>query len=105
MVIGHLGYGGQVTAEFVENRRRLFYRCSCGHVDDDLELGFVVERQHLELHEADRRQQERDDDHRRDAQSKQAAVALAAGVVEQRPENAIEHWGEPAGEAMRFLTL
>ena len=58
LVIGHLGYGGQVIAEFVENRRRLFHRRARGHVDDDLELGLVVERQHLQLHESDGRQHE-----------------------------------------------
>ena len=58
LVVRHLGYGGQVVPEFMQNRRRLFHGCACRHVDNDLELGLVVERQHLQLHQSDGRKHE-----------------------------------------------
>src|SRR5206468_689996 len=41
------------SGQLAGNPRGLFEGCAFGHVDDDLELALVVERQHLHLDEAD----------------------------------------------------
>ena len=75
LVVGHLGHRRQVRAEFVQHRGGLLHRRAGRHVDDDLELRLVVERQHLQQHQAGGRQRQRDGDQHGDAQAEQAAVA------------------------------
>ena len=84
--------GGQ----FAGDARGFFERGSLGHVDDDLELALVVERQHLHLDEADADEDDRAEEHRRDQRQKSAA---RSGVMEQR----IHHAAVEAGEAVLAL--
>ena len=81
--------GGQ----FAGDAGRLFERRSLGHVDDDLELALVVERQHLHLDEADADESHRAEEQHGDQRQKSVA---RRGVVEQR----IHHATVEAGEAV-----
>ena len=73
--------GGQLAGD----ARRFFERRAFGHVDDDLELALVVERQHLHLDEADADESDRAEQQHRDQRQKAAA---RSGVVEQRIHDA-----------------
>jgi len=64
LVVGHLGQRRDLRGEFLQDATRLLERGSLRHVDDDLELGLVVEGQHLHhdpLHH-DERDRENDGD-------------------------------------------
>ncbi len=95
LVVGDLGNLRQVGAHFAQRRRRAFERSSGRHVDDDLELRLVVERQHLHHDQLERRQCERDRDQRRDAKPKPKSIAPARGVVQEWREDAFESRSQP----------
>ena len=50
LVVGHLRHGADVVADLARDGGGLLQRRALGHVDDDLELALVVERQHLDHH-------------------------------------------------------
>ena len=53
LVIGDLRLGAHGGGDFARGLRGAFERAAFGHVQDDLELALVVERQHLHLHPAE----------------------------------------------------
>ena len=55
LVIGHFRFDADGGGDFARGLRGAFQRAAFGHVQDDLELALVVERQHLHLHPAERR--------------------------------------------------
>ena len=53
LIVGDLRFGAHGGGDFARGLRGAFERAAFGHVEDDLELALVVERQHLHLHPAD----------------------------------------------------
>ena len=53
LVIGHLGLDAHDGSDFAGGLGGEFERAAFGHVQDDLKLALVVERQHLHLHPAE----------------------------------------------------
>ena len=89
LVVGHLGQRGQVRAQLVRTARGALHRRAGGHVHHHLELGLVVEGQHLQLHQAQHRQQQRAGRSARPRPRPAATGCAAAARVEQRREDAL----------------
>ena len=66
LVVDDLGDGLEIRCHFVEYPSRVFDGRAFGHIEDDLELRLVVERQHFHDDEVyggkTQREQDRDDD-------------------------------------------
>ena len=60
LVVGHFRFDADGGGDFARGLRGAFERAALGHVEDDLELALVVERQHLHLHPAERDQRHRE---------------------------------------------
>ena len=82
LVIGHLGYGGQVIAEFVENAAVCSTGVPAGMSTITWNSDLLSNGSIFSCTQSDRREHERNGDQRCDTQSQQSAVALAAGVIE-----------------------
>ncbi len=57
--VHHLALLLRFFGKQLRHARRFFERCAGGHIDDHLELALVVERQHLDLDEAEVEQRDR----------------------------------------------
>ena len=100
LVIGNLGDGGHGRSDLARDRGRPLQRRSLRHIDDDLELALVIERQHLhahQLHGEHRHGQQQRDDHRR-----QESVAQT-GLADQARHNPAVVAGGKALGGMRRL--
>ncbi len=58
LIVRHLRLLAEVLAERLTNACCLLQRGAVGHVDDNLELALVVERQHLYLHQLERNERD-----------------------------------------------
>jgi hypothetical protein len=85
LVVAHLGFGADGEGHLAGNAGGLLERGALGHIEDHLELRFVVEGQHLHLHGADADQPHRADGERGD-DAEERPVPRA--VLEQRPHEA-----------------
>ena len=60
LVVQHVRLPRKFFAQRLGDARRLLQRRAVGHIDDDLQLALVVERQHLYAHQSQRHQRHRD---------------------------------------------
>ena len=90
-----------MAAQLAQYGGGLFHRCAGGHIHNHLELGLVVQRQHLQQHQTGGRQGNRNDNQHQHAQTQKAAIALAAVLVQQGLEDTLEQWPEFARQAGR----
>ena len=102
LVVGHFRYAGQVGAEFMQHGGSFLDWRAGRHIDNDLELGLVVEGQHFEQHQPGGRQHQGKRNQPGNAKSQQAPIAPAALVVEQRLKNALEQRCQLARHAGGF---
>ena len=104
LVVRHFGQLRDFRGEFAQQRRGVLDRRAGRHVDDDLELRLVVERQHLHDDGLHRHQQHRQQDRHRDGAPELPAVGLAALGVQERGHHPMEEHGRGGGPACRRTT-
>ena len=73
LIIRDLWLGANGGGDFTRGLRGAFEGAAFGHVEDNLELALVVERQHLHLHPADAHQRHRCEQQAHDAREKNPA--------------------------------
>jgi hypothetical protein len=92
LVIRNFGLADKILCQRLSDARGLLQRSSVGHVDDHLELAFVIERQHLDEHQAERDQRAGDEEQQDHRSQKGPAIAR---VFDEPAHQAPIQAGEP----------
>lgn len=95
LVAFDLGYARQCARHVAERFVSALERRALGHVEDDLELGLVVEGQHLEDDRLDDDEATGKENQRDDAAEQHRTPAPCALAVEERHQQPVEHPIEP----------
>ena len=95
LVVGDLGDRRNVVAQRVQDAGGALDRRAGRHVDDDLEFGLVVERQHLQHDPFQARERQRQGDRDADAGEQQTAVAPSPARIEKGIQQPREPGAQP----------
>ena len=95
LVVGHFGNRRDIRAHRPQHGCRVLDRSPGRHVDDDLQLRFVVEGQHFHHHPLECRKERRQHDGDQDRDPEPAPVASTRARIEERRQQC----REPAREA------
>ena len=85
LVVLHFRHDRDPGRHFAQHARRPLQRRAGRHVDDHLELRLVVERQHLQHHQLDRRERDCEHDRGTDADEQLQAIAPPLPADSGRP--------------------
>ena len=96
--VAHLGHRRQVALHLARGLERHLERRALGVVDEHLELALVVERQHLDLDEAEAHRRHREDEHQRHRSEEGPALDRAR-------DERVHHKAVQAGDAARRRPL
>ena len=104
LIILYLRHCTQEQTQLLQHSSRALHRGACGHINNDLKLRFVIERQHFQYNPAKHRHQDRRPDQREDNQPHDKAVTHAFFLIKQRGKNTFKKEAETAlnGTAMGF---
>ena len=81
LIVRHLRFDADGGGDFARALRGVFQRAAFGHVEDDLKLALVVERQHLDLHPADAHQRHGAEQQADDAREKKHSAISRCAII------------------------